>query len=264
MSDLFGGIVDLFGGLGNLGMQNANLQYQKDLQKQIFAREDNAIQRRSDDMEKAGFSKTLAAGSPAGAGAIVNTSAPQMDFNKATQKLSRAPEQILNLKAQRENIAQTKANTAYTDMQKDKAKKEIEILRDDHNMKKVKLMLFETFQDQALEAGATANRIAKLKENQTSLDNQIKENQITRQELDYVVRELEKNRITQTLELGEKELLAKQLALDIGKHNLQYAQRHGIPTTTSPTNIQKYSNWLDAMGGNAPSGATFGSMPGMD
>lgn len=57
----------------NLQFQNENLQYQKDLQKQIFAREDNAVQRRVDDLVAAGLSPTLAAGSAANAGQAIDT-----------------------------------------------------------------------------------------------------------------------------------------------------------------------------------------------
>lgn len=45
-----------------------NLDYQREYNEQIFAREDNAVQRRAADLEAAGLSKTLAAGSPASAG----------------------------------------------------------------------------------------------------------------------------------------------------------------------------------------------------
>ncbi len=51
-----------------------NFAYQQALQNQIFAREDNAIQRRASDLQAAGLSKTLAAGSGAGAGSVVSTS----------------------------------------------------------------------------------------------------------------------------------------------------------------------------------------------
>lgn len=51
-----------------------NFNYQKAIQNQIFAREDNAIQRRASDLQAAGLSKTLAAGSGAGAGSVVSTS----------------------------------------------------------------------------------------------------------------------------------------------------------------------------------------------
>ena len=51
-----------------------NFEYQKNLQNQIFNREDNAVQRRVQDLQAAGLSKTLAAGDGAGAGSVVSTS----------------------------------------------------------------------------------------------------------------------------------------------------------------------------------------------
>lgn len=61
----------------NYKLQKDNLAYQKDLQKIMFSREDNAVQRRVSDLRKAGLSPTLAAGSSASAGPVVSTSAPQ-------------------------------------------------------------------------------------------------------------------------------------------------------------------------------------------
>nr|WAE43601.1 MAG: DNA pilot protein [Microviridae sp.] len=61
----------------NVEAQQKNLAYQMGLQQQIFGREDDAVQRREADLEAAGLSPTLAAGSAAGAGAVISTSAPQ-------------------------------------------------------------------------------------------------------------------------------------------------------------------------------------------
>lgn len=68
----------------NLQFQNENLQYQKDLQEQIFAREDNAVQRRVDDLVAAGLSPTLAAGSAANAGQAIETQALHNDYSPKT------------------------------------------------------------------------------------------------------------------------------------------------------------------------------------
>lgn len=65
----------------NYQLQKDNLAYQKDLQKVVFAREDNSVQRRVVDLRKAGLSPTLAAGSSAGAGAVIGTTAPQKVSN---------------------------------------------------------------------------------------------------------------------------------------------------------------------------------------
>lgn len=68
----------------NLRFQDENLQYQKNLQKQIFAREDNAVQRRVDDLVSAGLSPTLAAGSAANAGQAIETQALHNDYSPTT------------------------------------------------------------------------------------------------------------------------------------------------------------------------------------
>lgn len=80
-STLAGTVDSIITNKKNFDLQKENLAYQKDLQKQIFAREDNAVQRRVADLVAAGLSPTLAAGSSAGAGSVVSTSAPQKKSN---------------------------------------------------------------------------------------------------------------------------------------------------------------------------------------
>lgn len=63
----------------NYELQKENFDYQKALQEKIFQREDTSVQRRRSDLEAAGLNPNLAAGSSAGAGSVVSTSAPQRD-----------------------------------------------------------------------------------------------------------------------------------------------------------------------------------------
>lgn len=96
------GIIGALGGVTEAGLnysaQIQNLDYQKNLQKQIFQREDNAVSRRAADLKNAGLSKTLAAGDAAGAGTAINTSAPQLSMvDKVATGLSYA-QQMANVR----------------------------------------------------------------------------------------------------------------------------------------------------------------------
>lgn len=113
----------------NLGFQYENLAYQKQLQKDLFAREDSAVQRRIADLKKAGLSPTLAAGSAAGAGAVVQTTAPQRNLKLDTKEspgyikgqygavLRNAMSSIIPLVSGYNSILQQKQNIAYTKAQ---------------------------------------------------------------------------------------------------------------------------------------------------
>ena len=83
-------------GYWNKEQQQNNLDYQKDLQAQIFQREDDSVQRRVADLKKAGLSPTLAAGSGAGAGSVISTQAPQMS---GLEDLGKSITAALNVKA---------------------------------------------------------------------------------------------------------------------------------------------------------------------
>ncbi len=97
----------------NFELQKENLAYQKDLQNRIFEREDNSVQRRVNDLVKAGLSPTLAAGSSAGAGSVVSTSAPQKKNN--LEALS-ALASVKTLLAQQRR-AQTEADIARANLE---------------------------------------------------------------------------------------------------------------------------------------------------
>lgn len=107
MADL-AGIGSIISGIGSVGAGIANsitnaqinkknyeLQkdwqnYQKQLQREIFQREDSAIQRRASDIAAAGGNPAMAweTGNGAGAGNIVDTSAPQQAPNDYSQLMN--------------------------------------------------------------------------------------------------------------------------------------------------------------------------------
>ncbi len=105
----------------NYQLQKDELAYQKDLQKIMFAREDNAVQRRVNDLKAAGLSPTLAAGSAASAGSVVSTTAPQKVSNlQGYLALAQVGTMLANQqKAQteadiaRQQLKQTKLDTKY-------------------------------------------------------------------------------------------------------------------------------------------------------
>lgn len=105
----------------NIRRQEETYDYEKALQERIFAREDTAVQRRADDLEAAGLSKTLAAGSAAGTGQAIKPQSPQMAFDNARQGVALSNEiamtksQLKLNQAQQENIQSiTELNRAKT------------------------------------------------------------------------------------------------------------------------------------------------------
>lgn len=105
--------------LYNAYMQNQQYDYARALQKTIFEREDNAISRQVADLERNGLNKQLIAGGGAGAGAVVSTSAPSVDYQHRPYQpsiefgngLLQLGDFLLRAKLQKEQIENIRADT---------------------------------------------------------------------------------------------------------------------------------------------------------
>lgn len=94
------------GSIANTFLANKQFKYQKELNERQMQREDNAVQRRAADLEAAGLSKTLAAGSAASTTPGTAGPAPQVD----TSFVNDAYRLASDLAQQRANIGNTEAN----------------------------------------------------------------------------------------------------------------------------------------------------------
>ncbi|HIV98406.1 MAG TPA: hypothetical protein IAB12_01330 [Candidatus Ornithospirochaeta avicola] len=114
---IFGGLTGAYESYKNYELQKDNLEWQKYVQNQNWERADTAVQRRAADLQAAGLSKTLAAGSGAETGDVVSTSAPQSSIVDQLLKgmsLMKAMREADNVAAQ---TAQMEANTKYLQQQ---------------------------------------------------------------------------------------------------------------------------------------------------
>lgn len=93
----------------NLRYQQQQVDYQKAMQREAWHREDTAVQRRKEDMIRAGFNPVLAIGSPAQSSSPVAVGTPQREqipLTEIKESLMRMPE-----------IAQSYAQLQYTQQQ---------------------------------------------------------------------------------------------------------------------------------------------------
>ena len=98
---------NLLTGYLNYEQQKDVLAWQKDTQRDIFAREDTSIARRVADLKASGLSPVLAAGQGAGTGGAVSVTPPQLNFGDNAMV-------AMNLMKQEADISATRAQEVYT------------------------------------------------------------------------------------------------------------------------------------------------------
>lgn len=106
----------------NFEMQGEWLDYQKALQKNIFEREDTAVQRRVEDLRNAGMAPFMAAGQGANAGGAVQTAAPQRGLKGKLAKLDMLNNfagRMLDVKRMGAELEAVRAQTKRTNVETD-------------------------------------------------------------------------------------------------------------------------------------------------
>lgn len=232
----------------NFKLQEEALDYSKTLQQQIFDREDNSIQRRVEDLQKAGMSPVLAAGQGARAGGVVPIKAPQHPTSGKAMQLeavqrslqmkldvSRSIAETLLIKSQADkNIADTRRSQQATSHELRRFNVEIQTLVRENN-----------YQMQTL-----ANRIARDGFNTKTAEMQslIKEAETYIKSVDsQYVREARNWVIAQTEHAtGEKgynlannpayiDIMTGKVLKMIAEHDLDYYQSLGTPSKGQAT-----------------------------
>ena len=260
-----GGLASIFSGIGNARRQRENLAYQKQIQQQIFQREDNAVQRRASDMEAAGLSKTLAAGNGAGAGTAVSTTPAKIEgIGEGLKDIGNAGEKALSIKQQSASIETTKNQNKLLLAQADKVKKETDLLGGKKNLQDIDLMYAEAFNERKLSILASEVEQKKNTVQLQEIEKRARELGVTQQLVNLAIAELNKKQATQNLTKGEQEIVAKKLLIEIAEHNNGFWKSTGLPSNTSLDSPMK---WLTLLGTQASSatgdGTQFGDMPPM-
>lgn len=224
LGGLIGGAVSAGTSYLNYTNQDRNRKQQLALQEETWNREDNAVQRRVADLEAAGLSKTLAAGSAAGTSSPINVTAPQFEANPVQDAISNA-QIAMSLMKQKEDISKTQAETENIRAQKFKTFQEGKFLE-------------ETF-------GTRVNTVVKSLAKMNSEDQLLKmQRQLTEAKKNLTGEQL--NEVQSQIELLEEALQLKKYDVEVAERDAQVRRDTDVPV---PFTGGQSINPLDVMRG---------------
>ena len=212
----------------NLAMQQADLEYQKDLQQQIFAREDTSYQRTMNDLRKAGLSP-LSMNNTNNSGAVITTTAPQRMTQDATSSINGLNALGSSLNDMSQVIFQKQQN----DLTKRYQEKQIELLNEDKRTKKLdNLEKSNTLKIRIQKQREELRRMKIDNRNQQDIYNadlQLKQSEFMLKNVDY---QLRKEQIEQTKAQTSSIKSQQAISEDVHKwnkelHDLEIKAREG-------------------------------------
>lgn len=223
-----GAVTNLVGGHYNRKAQRdinrRNIAFQREVNEQQMQFQKNAVSIRAKDMERAGLSKTLAAGNAASAPTL---GTPQLNAPRYDE-LSRVDPvgKYMGLRAQSAAIDKTESETEAIELQNQFAG--------------------QTLKDRILRESLN-NSLLVDRQEINQLDKQIKRYMMTQEEYKALAAPYIPDTARAQLSKVQQEALEKQMAIKIMDHNLAYARSKKLPVGAQPTKWTKLFSEVQAL-----------------
>lgn len=250
------GVASAGAGIANTVLGFKNYDYMKDMQQEAWKREDTAVQRRMADLEAAGLSKTLAAGSGASTSGPIRLEAPQVSEGIA-ESIPKAISQaaaVTQMMRQRKEIDQTAAQTKLLEAQTTKAQAETDFMRSNNpqilqrqELENVKLS--RTLEDSIKSLNLDVQRKG-FEQTQQEYTKRLNAAKVSDAEWRNTLQVMNRENIGLGIDLKKKSLLAKDLTMkyqeyvnDLKRHDTEWYKEVGLPSNQAlgPVTL---SEWL--------------------